>query len=118
MLLLTGLIRILDRDLRAAGIAKRDDRGRTVAVHGMRTTFGTHLSKGGVPLRTAQAALRHSKPDLTANVYTDPRHGAGDDPQSVSACEDKRKPPLTRAVHGGREKRVIGLEPTTFTLAT
>jgi len=27
------------------------------------TTFGTHLSKGGVPLRTAQAAMRHSKPD-------------------------------------------------------
>ena len=24
-------------------------------------------------MRTAQAAMRHSKPDLTANVYTDPR---------------------------------------------
>ena len=32
-----------------------------------------HLSKGGVPLRTAHAAMRHSKPDLTANVYTDPK---------------------------------------------
>ena len=34
----------------------------------------------GVPLRTAQAALRHSSPVLTANIYTDPRlldiHGA------------------------------------------
>ncbi|MDB5297243.1 MAG: hypothetical protein JWO31_3226 [Phycisphaerales bacterium] len=69
----TGLIRILDRDLVAAGIPKRDDRGRTVDVHAMRTTFGTHLSKGGVSLRTAQAAMRHSRPDLTANVYTDPR---------------------------------------------
>ena len=82
-----GLIRILDRDLVMAGIArlvkdertakvtidKRDDRGRTVDVHALRTTFGTHLSKGGVPLRTAQAAMRHSKPELTANVYTDPR---------------------------------------------
>src|SRR5262249_12106260 len=27
----------------------------------------------GVSLRTAQAAMRHSTPDLTANVYTDPR---------------------------------------------
>ena len=69
----SGLIRILDRDLRAAGIPKRDDRNRVVDVHAMRTTFGTHLSKGGVPLRTAQAAMRHSKPELTANVYTDPR---------------------------------------------
>ena len=68
-----GLIRILDRDLAAAGIPKRDERGRVVDVHAFRTTFGTHLSKGGVPLRTAQAAMRHSRPDLTANVYTDPK---------------------------------------------
>jgi integrase len=68
-----GLVRILDRDLAAAGIAKRDERGRTVDVHAMRHTFGTHLSKGGVTLRTAQAAMRHSSPTLTANVYTDPK---------------------------------------------
>jgi Phage integrase family len=63
----------LNRDLKAAGIPKRDDRGRVIDVHAMRTTFGTLLSKGGVPLRTAQAAMRHSDPSLTANVYTDPR---------------------------------------------
>ncbi len=81
------LVKILDRDLVAAGIAryvkdpdtgkvridKRDDRGWTVDVHALRHTFGTLLSKGGVPLRTAQAAMRHSDPSLTANVYTDPR---------------------------------------------
>ena len=39
----------------------------------MRTTFGTGLSKAGVAPRTAQAAMRHSKIDLTMNVYTDPR---------------------------------------------
>jgi integrase len=68
-----GLVRILDRDLKAAGIPKRDERGRTVDVHALRTTFGTLLSKGGVPLRTAQALMRHSDPSLTANVYTDPK---------------------------------------------
>ena len=31
------------------------------------------LSKAGVPLRTAQAAMRHNDPSLTANVYTDPK---------------------------------------------
>ena len=36
--------------------------------HSLRTTFGTHLSTGGVPLRTAQAAMRRSDPRLTANV--------------------------------------------------
>ena len=66
------LIHIFDRDLKAAGIPKRDDRGRTLDVHALRTTFGTLLSKGGVPLRTAQEAMRHSDPRLTACVYTDP----------------------------------------------
>ena len=68
-----GLVRILDRDLTAADIDKEDERGRTVDVHAMRTTFGTHLSMAGVSLRTAQAAMRHSKPELTANTYTDPK---------------------------------------------
>jgi len=66
-------IRVFDRDLAAAAIPKTDDRGRTVDIHAMRHTFGTHLSKGGVTPRTAQAALRHSTLDLTMNVYTDPR---------------------------------------------
>jgi len=67
------LVRILNRDLKAAGIPKRDERGRTVDVYAMRHTFGTLLSKGGVTPRTAQAAMRHSKVDLTMNVYTDPK---------------------------------------------
>jgi len=68
-----GLIRIFDRDAEAAGIAKRDDRGRVVDVHSLRHTFGSLLSRGGVAPRTAQAAMRHSKLDLTMSVYTDPR---------------------------------------------
>jgi len=68
-----GLVRILDRDLKLAGIPKRDDRGRTVDVHALRHTFGTLLSKGGVAPRTAQAAMRHSTINLTMNTYTDPR---------------------------------------------
>ena len=76
------LVKILDRDLALAGIEKRDDRGRTVDVHALRHTYGSHLSSGGVSPRTAQAAMRHSKIDLTMNVYTDPRlldiHGALD----------------------------------------
>ena len=94
----TGLLRIMNRDLAAAGIPKHDDRGRTVCLHGLRHTFGTHLSKAGVPMRTAQAAMRHTDPALTMNVYTDPAlldvAGAmnvlptlplGDTPQSDSA---------------------------------
>ncbi len=80
-----GLIRIFDRDLVFAGIArvekrdgkevviKTDERGRTIDIHALRHTFGTHPCRAGVPLRTAQAAMRHSDPSLTANVYTDPK---------------------------------------------
>ena len=42
-------------------------------AHVLQTSLGTLLSIGGVPLRTAQAAMRHSDPKLTANVDTDPR---------------------------------------------
>jgi hypothetical protein len=65
----SGLIRIFDRDLKLAGIPKRDERGRTLDVHALRHSFGTLLSKGNVSPRTAQAAMRHSTIDLTMNVY-------------------------------------------------
>lgn len=68
-----GLLRILDRDLKLAKIPKIDDAGRTIHVHGLRHTFGTHLSKAGASPRTAQAAMRHSDLGLTMNVYTDPK---------------------------------------------
>ncbi len=67
------LVKVFNRDLKAAGIAKQDDRGRTLDVHALRHTFITHLSKGGVAPRTAQAAARHSKTELTMKTYTDPR---------------------------------------------
>ncbi len=67
------LIKVLDCDLAAASIDKRDERGYTVDVHALRHTFGSLLSAGGVAPRTAQAAMRHSSIDLTMNVYTDPR---------------------------------------------
>ena len=58
-----GLVKILDRDLVLAGIArkakdpmtgkiqidKRDTRGWTIDVHALRHTFGTLLSRGGCP---------------------------------------------------------------------
>jgi integrase len=89
------LVKILNRDLKLAGIAKADDRGRTIDVHALRTTFGTLLSKGGVTPRTAQAAMRHSDIDLTMNVYTDPRlldiSGALDVLPGLSLNPDRRE---------------------------
>jgi hypothetical protein len=61
-----GLRRILDRDMKAAGIPKRDERGRTIDVHAT-------LSTSGTAPRTAQAAMRHSDIKLTMGTYTDPK---------------------------------------------
>ena len=36
----------------------------------------------------------------------------------VTRAQDKGKTPLSFVGNGGQDKRVIGLEPTTFTLAT
>ena len=49
----SGLVRILNRDLEAANIPKKDDRGRTVDVHALRHSFGTLLSTSGVAPRIA-----------------------------------------------------------------
>jgi len=66
------LVRHLDLDLRFAEIEKEDEHRRIIDIHSFRYTFATHLCRAGVPLRTVQAAMRHSDPKLTANVYTDP----------------------------------------------
>ncbi len=66
----SGLVKILDRDLRFAGIAKKDALGRTVDVHALRHSFATLLSKGGIAPRIAQSAMRHSSVDLTMKVYS------------------------------------------------
>ncbi len=70
----TGLLRIFDRDLKAAGIPKRDERKRTVDLHALRTTFATMLSTTGTAPRTAQAAMRHANLQLTMGTYTDAKH--------------------------------------------
>jgi len=60
---------VLDRELRAAGIPKRDEQGRTIDVHGLRHSFASSLARGGVPVRVAMELLRHSDPRLTARTY-------------------------------------------------
>lgn len=66
-----GLLRILNRDLDAAGIEKIDDSDGRIHVHAMRHSTGTHLSAAGVSPRTAQAVMRHSDISLTMTTYTD-----------------------------------------------
>jgi hypothetical protein len=66
-----GLIKILNRDLKWAGIEKKDFRGKTLDVHAMRHTYGTNLTLQKVSPRLVQKAMRHNAIDLTMNTYTD-----------------------------------------------
>ena len=58
-------------DLKAAGIKRKEDDGRSIDVHSLRKTFGTMLARAGVPLTTVQRLMRHSTPLLTAKLYID-----------------------------------------------
>lgn len=67
------LVKILRRDLQAAGIPYRDAEGRYCDVHAMRHTTATYLARAGVAPRVAQQVMRHSDLRLTMQVYTDPQ---------------------------------------------
>jgi integrase len=63
------LLRAFDEDLKYAGIAKKDDRKRTVDIHSLRHTFGTLLARSGVAPRTAMDLMRHADIRLTTAIY-------------------------------------------------
>jgi len=62
-------LRTFNADLEAAGIAKKDEWGRTVDLHSLRHTFGTLLARSGVHPRTAMELMRHSDIRLTTKIY-------------------------------------------------
>ncbi len=88
-------IRTFDSDCRAAGIAKVDARGRVIDIHALRTTFATHLAVAGVHPRITQAAMRHSRMELTNTYYTDP--ALLDVAGAVNALPDFAAPALPAA---------------------
>lgn len=69
-LLAPPALKAFNLDIAAAGIEKVDSRGRSVDIHSLRHTFGTMLARAGVMPQTAKELMRHSKIDLTMNLYT------------------------------------------------
>jgi integrase len=63
-------MRIFDRVLERAGIARVDAQGQKLDIHALRHAFATRLARRGVALVHAQRLLGHSDPKLTARVYT------------------------------------------------
>ncbi len=82
---------MLERDLKAAGIPKKDADGRVIDFHALRHTFGTLLAASGVHPKVAQDLMRHSTINLTMDIYThtslDSRMGALDKLPEIKAAD-------------------------------
>ena len=66
-------VRYLDEDLQAARIAKHNTDGK-LDFHSLRTSFVTFAIEAGASFKEAMALARHSRPELTANVYARTRN--------------------------------------------
>ncbi len=62
--------KMLQVDLKAAGVEYRNAEGLFADFHALRHTYISNLARHGVPLATAQKLARHSTPVLTASRYT------------------------------------------------
>ena len=62
--------KMMQVDLKAAGVEYIDAHGLYADFHALRHTFITNMMKSGVSAKTAQALARHSTIDLTMNMYT------------------------------------------------
>lgn len=67
----TQVVPILKRDLKRAGIAYRDEKGRVADFHALRKSAGTMLGVAGVPTRVRQLFMRHGDVRLTLQTYDD-----------------------------------------------
>jgi integrase len=84
------LVKILKRDLALAGIAYRDEQGKTLDIHALRHTTATFLSRARVPPSVAQRIMRHSDIKLTLQVYTDVQQL--DEAEAIAALPQLRLP--------------------------
>ena len=64
--------RELDKDLARADIPKETPKGK-LAFHALRKCYVTLTYEAGATHKEAQALARHSRPELTANIYAEAR---------------------------------------------
>jgi integrase len=64
-------IRVMDADLKLAGIDRGDGTSGIVDFHALRKTLGTMMAAAGMSQRARQAHMRHTDPRLTESTYMD-----------------------------------------------
>jgi len=79
----SSIVKELRKDLRAAGIPYRDERGRVFDFHALRKCCATYLRRASVDPAVAMKVLDHGDIRLTMQVYTDAE--ALDDRAAVEA---------------------------------
>lgn len=93
----------LDRDLKRAGIAKTNAYGQKISFHGFRHTLAQSGPEFGVDQRSMQALMRHTSPQMTAQVYQKDRY--------LPLVREQKKIPtlaeLERLIHN-REENLTG----------
>lgn len=102
-----SLIDPFKKDLAWAGIPYLDAQGRTVDVHALRHTTGTHLAKAKVSPRVAQRFMRHSDIKLTMQTYSDA--SMLDEKEALDALPDM---PLDTREKGKAEEQRTGGQAT------
>jgi hypothetical protein len=98
---------MIRRDLAAAGLEYRDEDGLYADFHALRHSFISNLGRANVPLTMAQKLARHSKPELTSNVYTHIR--ISDKAAAIGLLPDCPNP-SAYAEKGEHSRRIAGAD--------
>lgn len=87
-------LRTLKRDMAAAGVPSARPDGSPLSFASFRKSAAQQIVDSGMPLRHAQAQLRHSRPEVTASLYTKSKLASRDEqmrrlPSLVAECPPK-----------------------------
>ena len=97
----SSFLKVFDRDLSFAEIAKTDDVGRVVHLHALRHSFASLLAREGVHPHVLQQLARHSRVETTMGLYTHLLRG-----DDVSAIESLKAP--TEAKNKTKQRKAAG----------
>jgi integrase len=83
----SSFLKVFNKDLAFAGIAKTDDVGRVLHLHDLRHSFASLLAREGVHPHVLRTLARHSRVETTMGLYTHILRG-----DDVSAIESLKQP--------------------------
>jgi integrase len=82
--------KMIQADLKEAGIDYKDNSGRYFDFHALRRETGTLLAAAGVHPKVAQSIMRHSDINLTMSLYTHTLRGQ--ESEAVAKLPDLSQP--------------------------